>query len=226
MKKTVCLLLFLVLGCSIARAQNPNAKREPILQLDEAARARLDNLRLYGGVSVDITRQELEKSPFATADLMRYVRDGGVVFLHTNAAALFGYVTVPAGDDWPDAQISTQSLLYFGAHPLLRSREKSDFSRGLPGVSQIQFRLAPADVLVTSHPFATALLRAVGPQMPDDSDLIALAVAPFGRGWAIFSPAEIDASGDGAWLIRNLTEFAAALQRLFAALATRICARF
>lgn len=175
-----------------------------------AARAR------NGAISLRASQQALDNNAAAREALLGYVRGGGTVFLHNDAARLFGYRTVEARQS--SNRVAGQLLgraraaLPFGAHPLLWD-EAADPRAPLldptllPGVHTVFYVLRPGDHLVEGHAAATALLQVSDLAANQSRPLYASAIAPFGRGWAIFTPDFIDQTrGDGALFLRNLLD--------------------
>ena len=162
-----------------------------------------------GAISLGVTAADLDNNPGARDALLDYVARGGTVFLHTDAARLFGYRTVAARQT--TNQLAGQlygrasAAVPFGTVPLLVSNDVSA-TRGAvraPGINRVFYTLRAGDDLVVDHPAGTPLL-----QVSDGSanrPLYAAAIAPFGAGFAVFTPDFIDQSrGDGAAFARNL----------------------
>jgi hypothetical protein len=175
-------------------------------------------------VSVGLPLEALDEE--ARAELRGWVNDGGVVFLHTDAAQLFGYRTVPArpGTSRVAGQLfgRARAALPSGAHPLLwgstspegvRDSAPAVAAGGVgPNVRVVFYQMRPGDHLVTQHPRGVPLLRVTDFAAPDDAELFAAAIAPYGRGWAVFTPDFIDPNrADGAAFARNLSAFVAPL---------------
>lgn len=166
-------------------------------------------LNRAGAISLGVYADDLDKNPAARDALLNYVARGGTIFLHTDAAQLFGYRTVAARAT--TNQLAGQlygrarSAVPFGTVPLLVSNDVSA-ARGVvraPGINRVFYTLRPGDDLVVDHPAGTPLL-----QVNDGSTnrpLYAAAIAPYGAGFAVFTPDFIDQSrGDGAAFARNL----------------------
>ncbi len=215
----ICAALLCLAACG--RAQNANrAADNSIYQLDDVARATPGNLARFRGVEVAVARDELQDNGFATNSLRDYVRRGGVVFLHTDAATLFGFVTIPAADVVEQSENWAVAILPPLSHPLLGSEGPCDFTLGLPSVRRIAFKVADDDALVLSHPWGQALMQVSGVQAPDGHAVYAAAVAPYGRGWAVFAPSEISPRVDGALFQRDLSKFARGTQNGYVPLST------
>ena len=162
-----------------------------------------------GAVSLGAYAADLDKNPAARDALLGYVARGGTVFLHTDAAQLFGYRTVAARET--TNQVAGQlygragAAVPFGTVPLLVSNDVTA-TRGAvraPGINRVFYTLRAGDDLVIDHPAGTPLL-----QVSDGSinrPLYAAAIAPYGAGFAVFTPNFIDQTrGDGAAFARNL----------------------
>jgi hypothetical protein len=73
------------------------------------------------------------------------------------------------------------------------------------GVQIVYYQLDPGDALVVEHPAATPLLTVTDLAAYNDEPLYAAAIAPFGHGWAVFSPRLIEQDrADGATFAQNL----------------------
>jgi hypothetical protein len=169
-------------------------------------------------VSLDATGRELSEA--SASALRAWVFGGGVVFLHTDAARLFGYATVEARAG--TARVpgllfgSARAALPYTAHPLLWNSGASNGGgsgggEGAPsaGVRRVFYRLRAGDHLVVQHPAGVPLLRVSDVASPNPRPLFAAAVAPYGRGWAVFTPFFVDpARADGALLAANLAALA------------------
>lgn len=191
-------------------------------------------------VSLDVSLAELQAAGAANAALMQWVRDGGVVFLHSDAARFFGYRTVLARPS--TARVAGQlfgrakAALPFGGHPLLwgaampanaaqgnaAARASGAVPRSTLSVRRIFYRMQPGDHLVVEHPAGVPLLRVSDLAAPAGNPLFAVALAPFGRGWAVFTPDLIEANrGDGAAFVRNLMRLVSSSSALRRASARR-----
>ena len=162
-----------------------------------------------GAVSLGVYAADLDKNPAARDALLGYVSGGGTVFLHTDAAQLFGYRTVAARET--TARVAGQlygralSAVPFGTVPLLWNDDVTGV-RGparAPGINRVFYTLRAGDDLVIDHPAGTPLLQVAnsGANRP----LYAAAIAPYGAGWAVFTPDTVDQTrADGAAFARNL----------------------
>jgi hypothetical protein len=187
-----------------------------ILEVGEAEIASLRNLNTTGranAVSLSVSREVLQADNAALRALESWVQNGGVVFLHTDAAQLFGYQTVTAreSDNRMAGQLYGRAVaaLPFGANPLLWSSSSGAALDGqsLPqlGVQTVYYQMQPGDQLVTGHPAGTPLLRVTDLAAPGGQVLYAAAIAPYGSGWAVFTPRLIEQPrADGASFVRNL----------------------
>jgi len=178
-------------------------------------------------VSLGVSLSELQAAGAASAALMQWVREGGVVFLRTDAARLFGYRTVRARESTPRqaGQLfgRAKAALPFGGHPLLwgaaaaAANANGGAGQSTLRVRRVFYRMQPGDHLVIEHPAGVPLLRVSDLAAPDVNALFAVAVAPFGRGWAVFTPDFIEPNrGDGSAFVRNLMRLvssSAALRR-------------
>lgn len=192
-----------------------------IFTADEEHFAQLPGaLRTAGAVSVRVTRASLEANEPALNGLLAWVRRGGLVFLHNDAAELFGYTTVPARERTNEQAGQffgrARAALPFNASPLLADdgmnsraaalqRAAPDPNR-LPGVNVVFYELGEGDHLVAGHPAATPLLEVTDlASNGTGTPLYAAAIAPYGSGWAVFTPDSIDnRRADGALFLRNL----------------------
>ena len=165
-----------------------------------------------------------QMAPETSAALQTWVRDGGVVFLHTDAAQMFGYQTVPARIGTPQlaGQLYGRARAAIPAptHPLLwgapaNAQRAGDGTPGTLGVEVVYYRMQPGDVLVTRHDAGVPLLQVTDLAVSDnDAPLYAAAIAPYGRGWAVFTPDFIESErADGALFARNLAALAASRVR-------------
>lgn len=183
-------------------------------------------------ISLGVSRETLQADNAAATALTSWVRDGGVVFVYTDAAQLFGYETIAArpGSNRAAGQLfgRATAALPFGAHPLLWSgvppkrgggedaEELDDFPEfedvpELPalGIQKVFYQLAEGDHLVISHPAGVPLLRVSDPAVQGAQPLYSAAIAPFGNGWAVFTPRLVEEHrADGALFLQNLVRLA------------------
>ncbi|RZA29559.1 MAG: hypothetical protein EOP02_04160, partial [Proteobacteria bacterium] len=155
-----------------------------------------------GAVSLRASEEAFEGNQRAKLALLNYVYQGGTVFLHTGAARAFGFDTVEArpGNNELAGQFfgRAKAALPFGAHPLLWDdgkplRRSPNYDPTLlPGVNVVYYELQPGDHLVVNHPAGTPLLQVTDLAVDDPRPLYAAAVAPFGRGYAVFTPDLVD----------------------------------
>ena len=158
----------------------------------------------------------------ATKPLQEWVRRGGIVVLHTDAAGVFGFQTVQArertfdraGQRWG----KSENALPFGGSPLLlggRSPSRIGQTDGVPGVRTVFYQLDSGDALIQNVGTAgIPLLRVQDNTAPVNNVaepmFYAAAMRRYGAGWALFVPRTIEARADGALFQRNLEEFIAA----------------
>jgi hypothetical protein len=174
-------------------------------------------------VSLDAARAALMANPAALRVLTTWVRNGGTVLLHTDAAQLFGYRTVPvrvtnnriAGQLFGRAR----AALPFGGHPILWGSTVSPsgpmMGGGLPGssttgaVALVYYQMNPGDHLVLSHPGAVPLLQVTDLAVPSRTPLYASAIASYGNGWALVLPRVVEQQrADGAAFLQNVIQAA------------------
>lgn len=197
------------------------AAAPPLLRVDDKNLAILPALlqRNPGAVALRLPLAALNGAPASRDALINWVRGGGLVYLYTDAAQLFGYVTVAArpGSNRQGGQSfgRARAALPFGANPLLNdlgpraqaaatARPGQDLSR-LPGVNVVYYEMQPGDHLVVSHPSATPLLEVTDLSTNAGPTSYAAAIAAYGRGWTVFTPDYIDQRrADGAIFVRNL----------------------
>jgi hypothetical protein len=187
-----------------------------ILEVGENEIASLRNLNTAGranAVSLNVSLADLQADAASLRALESWVQNGGVVFLHTDAAQLFGYQTVPAreGNNRQAGQLFGRAVaaLPFGANPLLWSSSSGAALDGqaLPqlGVQTVYYQMQAGDELVAGHPAGTPLLRVTDLAAPGGQVLYAAAIAPYGSGWAVFTPRLIEQPrADGAAFVRNI----------------------
>lgn len=209
--------------------QPPAAQRTPaFVPIDKTNLASLADFTAdiqVRAISLGVSTDELKTSPAAQTALLNWVREGGVVFLHTDAAELFGYETVEARQS--TARLAGQlfgrarAAVPFGAHPLLwgvaaRVDEEGQPAQGDTGVlagasavRTIYYQAQPGDCFVVGHPRGVPLLQIVEPAGASRDVVYAAAIAPYGRGWAIVTPNFVEPQrGDGALFATNLLRFA------------------
>ncbi len=157
----------------------------------------------------------------ATEPLQNWVRAGGIVILHTDAAQAFGFQTVQARERTFDRAGQLwgrgENALPFGGSPLLlggRSQSQRGQTDGVPGVRTVFYQLQSGDALLTASGAAVVpLLRVEDNTLPEDGKaeptFYAAAMRRYGRGWALFLPRTIEARADGARFQQNLSAFIA-----------------
>jgi hypothetical protein len=219
-----CWLCWLAVICllpaRVAMAQSSapaNAGWQTITPQNLASLADLPQSPGTHAVSLEITQAQLEAQPQALGVLRQWTREGGIIFLHTDAARSFGYETVPARER--TNQVAGQlfgrakAALPFGAHPLLwgePSKSLDGQTSGAMGVQLVFYQMAPGDHLVISHPAGVPLLQVEDLAQPSDAPQYAAAIAPYGKGWAIFTPRFIEQNrADSGVFAQNLLRFVA-----------------
>ncbi len=224
--KTRWILLTLLLICSAAHAQDDKPKivsGPRILQINPegaAALAEIGKRQDMDAVSLDLTSGEIEAQEGGKEALLAWVKNGGVALLHNEVAEWFGYSTVPARE--ATTQLAGQlygravAALPPGAHPLLWDNPGNTTNANAPGggtrapteapgVRLVYYQMNEGDHLVTEHPAAVPLLRVTDLAVVEDAPLYAAAIAPFGKGWAVFTPTYIEPKrADGALFVDNL----------------------
>ena len=172
-------------------------------------------------LNLDVRAADLEAAR-ATKPLQAWVRRGGIVVLHTDAAQAFGFQTVQArertfdraGQKWGRGG----NALPFGGSPLLlggRSASRIGQTDGVPGVRTVFYQLDSGDALLQNVGMAgIPLLRVQDNTVPEkrgaEPTLYAGAMRRYGAGWALFVPRTIEARADGALFQSNLEGFIAA----------------
>lgn len=208
------------------------AQGTQILEVDDKTVESLRRLNLGprpDAISLSASAASLEADPESRQALAAWVRDGGVVFLHSDAAEIFGFQTVEAreADNRGPGQLfgRARATLPFAAHPLLVSGVPSAAGSDLPaldrnaplpplGVRNVFYQMEVGDQLVVSHPAGIPLLRVVDSAGAGDAPLYAAAIAPFGNGWALVIPRLVEQQrGDGAMFVQNLLRFAKSSSR-------------
>ena len=208
----------LLAASSSTKAQQPQLAPAPaaagslaIVEADDVA-ILPQTLARRGAISLGASSADLDDNPRARAALVAWVANGGVVFLHTDAARIFGYQTVVAREGNPrvagQLEGRARAALPWGAHPLLETDARGTRAGDafdLPGVGTVFYSLRAGDHLVVSHPAGTPLLEVTDLVADTARPLYAAAIAPFGRGWAVFTPDSVDQRrADGAAFARNL----------------------
>ena len=169
-------------------------------------------------LNLDVRAADLEAAR-ATKPLQEWVRRGGIVVLHTDAANVFGFQTVHArertferaGQLWG----KSENALPFGGSPLLlggHSQSRLGQTDGVPGVRTVFYQLDSGDALIQSVGTAgIPLLRVQDNTEPTKNSaepvLYAAAMRRYGAGWALFVPRTIEARADGALFQKNLESF-------------------
>ena len=218
-------LSFAVPVCAQDEAESASSEQSSLAQNDADARNLRDIVavdahslpelpallkRYPTTLTLKITRAQLQPSPMWPR-LRDWVRRGGVVFLHNDAAQLFGYGTVAARLSTPEmaGQLFGRAVAAWpwGAQPLLN---------GPRPVETVFYQMQTGDHLVNALNGATPLLRVTDladleAGAPDAEPLFASAVMPFGRGWAVFVPQLIETHrAEGAIFSAQLWQLATA----------------
>ena len=202
----------------------PHAFAAPVASARAAQVAQLQSWGEAGQIdassplNLDVRAADLEAAR-ATKPLQAWVRRGGIVVLHTNAAQAFGFQTVQArertfdraGQKWGRGG----NALPFGGSPLLlggRSASRIGQTDGVPGVRTVFYQLDSGDALIQNVGTAgVPLLRVQDNTAPEkrgaEPTLYAAAMRRYGVGWALFVPRTIEARADGALFQSNLQNF-------------------
>jgi len=202
---------FYVLGIifitATARAQNldlGNATTK-VAQVDNAQISTLQNLRprsktvVYLGASA----AALQKDTASLAALQKWIKDGGVAVVYSDAATLFGFQLQAAreGTAQKGGQLygRAETAAPFGSEPLLwdnASKTSANF-----GGMTVFYQMQKGDSLLFANPSAVPLLRVTDLADPQ-TKLFASAVASYGNGWVIFAPRQMEtlrAQGNQFW---------------------------
>ena len=171
-------------------------------------------------LNLDVRAADLSAAR-ATGPLQNWVRNGGIIVLHTDAAQAFGFATAQsrertfnrAGQLWGRGE----NALPFGGSPLLfggRSQSQRGQTDGVPGVRTVYYQLQSGDALLTnSNAAVVPLLRVEDNTLPENNKaeptFYAAAMRRYGKGWALFLPRTIEARADGAQFQQNLEAFIA-----------------
>ena len=222
MKLFVTLGLFILsiaLHGRVAQSQNAFAsplRAAQIAQLQAwAANGKIESA---SPINLDVRAVDLTATR-ATEPLQSWVRGGGIVILHTDAAQAFGFSTVQArertfnraGQLWGRGG----DALPFGGNPLLlggRSQSRKGQTDGIPGVRTVFYQLQSGDaLLVDSGAAVVPLLRVEDNTLPENGKaeptFYAAAMRRYGKGWALFMPRLIEARADGEQFQVNLQTF-------------------
>lgn len=195
----------------------------PVDARNLASMPALTAVKSLRAMSIGVTRAQLQDDEEAQSALLAWVRGGGVVFLHTDAARTFGFTTVAAressGQQAGQLFGRTRAAIPFGAHSLLwgtavrigedgqTTRDQDAALAGASAVRTVFYQALSGDHFVVGHPRGVPLLQILeaGARNP----VYAAAIAPFGRGWAIVTPNYVEPQrGDGALFATNLLRFA------------------
>ena len=220
-----CVVLASFPMCLLAQARAAPAldaplptRRAQIAQLQSWGKAQ--RIESQSPLNLEVSAADLEEAR-ATQPLQDWVRRGGIVVLHTDAANAFGFQTVPArartferaGQLWGRGA----GAVPFGGSPLLwggRARSRRGQTDGVPGVRTVYYQLQSGDALLSDVAGGVPLLRVEENSAPADGraepTLYAAAMRSYGQGWALLVPRTIEARADGAQFQSNLSAFIAA----------------
>lgn len=218
-------LLFGIISCCEVYGQNPSPESNALHSATqtEIVIRQADHQSLLpliqksaqtGAIELQTSRSEIEEAPQVGPALRHWVASGGIVLLHNDAAQLFGYKTVRARErtNRTAGQLfgRARNAVAPAASPLMWDTSKTAGTRtaGIPGVRVIHYRMQPGDHLVQDHAAGVPLLRVTDLVVPPAPSLFAAVIAPYGRGWAIFTPRFVETHrADGAMFMQNLLSF-------------------
>lgn len=148
-------------------------------------------------IRLDVTLKDLGKDAKEIEEnakpLIEWVQKGGIIWLHTDVAQLFGFRTVSSPMDLLG---KAKPAMPWAAHPLTQ------------GVRKVFYRLSPAGVLVTGHPQGVMLMRVADSPVPRSQPLFVVATAEVGNGVALFAPPEFSQRrAEGLQFYNNLQKF-------------------
>jgi hypothetical protein len=200
-------LLSVTFIAATARAQNldlGNATTK-VARVDDAQIATLQNLRprsktvVYLGASA----AALQKDAASLSALQKWIKDGGVTVVYSDAATLFGFQLQAAreGTAQKGGQLYGRAEMAapFGSEPLLWNtaiKTSANF-----GGMTVFYQMKKGDSLLFANPSAVPLLRVTDLADPQ-TKLFAAAVASYGNGWVVFAPRQLETSraqGDQFW---------------------------
>ena len=155
-----------IIGCALSLTLCFHARAQaapPIVSPARAAQiaqlqtwSALGKIETSSPLNLDVRAADLTAAR-ATEPLQNWVRSGGIVILHTDAAQAFGFRTVQArertfnraGQMWGRGE----NALPFGGSPLLlggRSQSRKGQTDGMPGVRTVYYELESGDALLTN----------------------------------------------------------------------------
>ncbi len=150
-------------------------------------------------IRLDVTLSEMGKDQKEITEnakpLLEWTQKGGIVWLHTDAAQLFGFRTAASP---VDTLGKAKPVVPWAAHPLTQ------------GVRKVFYRMTPAGVLVTGHPRGVMLMRVADSPTPRSQPLFVVATAEYGNGIALFAPPDFSQRrAEGLQFYNNLQKFLA-----------------
>lgn len=204
------ILLSVTFVAATARAQNldlGNATTK-VARVDDSQISTLQNLRPRSKTVVYLgaTAAALQKDTASLSALQKWIKDGGVMVVYSDAATLFGFQLQAAREG--TAQMGGQ--LYgraemaapFGSEPLLWDNAATGSKKPATfGGMTVFYQMQKGDSLLFANPAAVPLLR-VTDLADSQTKLFASAVASYGNGWVIFAPRQFETSraqGDQFW---------------------------
>ncbi|MCS6860861.1 MAG: hypothetical protein NZT92_11150 [Abditibacteriales bacterium] len=150
-------------------------------------------------IRLDVTLKDMGKDAKEIEEnakpLLEWVQQGGIIWLHTDAAQLFGFRTVSSPMDLLG---KAKPVVPWAAHPLTQ------------GVREVFYRLSPVGVLVTGHPLGMMLMRVADSPTPRPQPLFVVATVEYGDGIALFAPPDFSQRrAEGLQFYNNLQRFLA-----------------
>ncbi|MEO6908702.1 MAG: hypothetical protein ABI210_12520, partial [Abditibacteriaceae bacterium] len=212
MKKYFCIALWGItfLTATKARPQNLGFGNltTKVERADDAQISTLQNLHPHSKTVVYLgaTAAALQKDATSLSALQKWIKDGGVMVVYSDAATLFGFQLQAArigtaqegGQLYGRAKVATP----FDSEPLLWDNTAADKKASATfGGMTVFYQMQKGDSLLFSNPAAVPLLRVTDLADPQ-TKLFASAVASYGNGWVIFAPRQIEtkrAQGDQFW---------------------------
>ncbi len=196
--------LFLLSGIFVkscpAHAQNlSSASSVKIARVEDAQISTLLNLRPHNNMLVYLgaSATVLQKNVTELAALQKWIKDGGVMVVYSDAATLFGFQLQVAregtaqkgGELYGRAEMTGA----FGSEPLLWNNNEGNKIPRTFGNMTVFYQMQKGDSLVVSNPTAVPLLRVTDLAEPQ-TKLFASAVASYGNGWVIFAPRQVESA--------------------------------
>jgi len=193
-------MLGIIFITATARAQNldlGNATTK-VERVEDAQISMLQNLRprsktvVYLGASA----AALQKDTASLAALQKWIKDGGVTVVYSDAATLFGFQlqAARAGTAQKGGQLYGRAEMAapFGSEPLLWDNANAKTPATFGGMT-VFYQMQKGDSLLFANPSAVPLLRVTDLADPQ-TKLFAAAVASYGNGWVIFAPRQLETS--------------------------------